>query len=92
MKVMVIKIETYHLDEYLSKIEPYLRNIIIDLPKYDTSEIQLIIAINCISSEDAEEERVMHSTRNNINLHLIMMQMKLLMNYLSHVVQEIKEI
>ena len=38
MKVMVIKIETYHLDEYLSKIEPYLRNIIIDLPKYDTSE------------------------------------------------------
>ena len=65
-----------------------MRNIIIGLQNCDTWKIQLTIAINYISSKDAEEERVMHSRSNN----LIMMQMKLLMNSLSHSVQDNKEI
>ena len=44
------------LDEYLNKIEPYLRDIIIDLQKSDTWKIQLTIKF--ISSKDTEEERV----------------------------------
>ena len=43
-----------------------LRNIIIDLQNSDTWIIQLTIAINFISSKDAEEERVMHSRSDNI--------------------------
>ena len=37
------------LEEYLHKIKPYLRNIIIDLQSSDTCKIQLTIAINFIS-------------------------------------------
>ena len=43
-----------------------MRNIIIDLQNSAIWKIQLIIATNFISSEDAEEERVMHSRSNNI--------------------------
>ena len=56
------------LDEYLNKIEPYLRNIIINLQNSDTWKVQLTIAINFISSKDAEKERVMHSRSDNIKL------------------------
>ena len=48
------------LEEYLYKIRPYLRDIIIDLQESDTWKIQLTIAINFVSSKDPEEERVMH--------------------------------
>ena len=54
------------LDEYLNKIEPYFRNMIIEIRNSDTSKIQLKIAINFISSKVVEEERVMRSSRNNI--------------------------
>ena len=54
------------LDEYRNKIKLYLRNVIIDLQNSDTWKIQLTIAINFISSKDAEEEPVMHSRSNNI--------------------------
>ena len=54
------------LDEYLNKIKPYLRNIIIDLQNSDAWKIQLTIAIDIISSKDAEEERVMDSMSNKI--------------------------
>ena len=54
------------LNEYLNKIEPYLKNIIIGLQISDAWKIQLTNAINFISSKDAEEEHVMHSTNNNI--------------------------
>ena len=56
MKVIATKI-----DEYLNKIEPHSRNIIIDIQSSDTWKIQLIIAINFIFSKDVEKERVMHS-------------------------------
>ena len=55
------------LEEYLNKMKPYLKNIINDLQNSDTSRIQLTIEINFITSKDAEEERLMHSTSNNIN-------------------------
>ena len=45
---MVIKNTNLSLDEYLNKIGPYLRNIIIDLQNSDTWKIQLTIAINFI--------------------------------------------
>ena len=43
-----------------------MRDIIINLQKFDTRKIQLTIAINFISSKDIDEERVMHSTSENI--------------------------
>ena len=45
MEVMVIKNETLLIEEYLNKIRPYLKNIINDLKKFDTWQIQLMIAI-----------------------------------------------
>ena len=52
-----------------------MRNIIINLQNSDTWKIQLTIAINFISSKEAEEEHVM--------------QMMLLINSLSHFFQHI---
>ena len=46
--------------EYLDKIKPYLRDIIINLQKSDTLKITLTNAIN-FTSKDVDEERVMHS-------------------------------
>ena len=37
----------------------------------DTWKIQLTIAINFISSKDTDEERLINSRSDNINLHLI---------------------
>ena len=36
------------LEEYLNKIRPYLRDIIIDLQRCDTWKIQLAMAVNFI--------------------------------------------
>ena len=46
-------------DEYLNKIETYLRNIIMNLQNSDIWKIHLTIAINFTSSH-SEEEHVMH--------------------------------
>ena len=43
-----------------------MRNIIIDLQNSDAWKIQLTIAIDIISSKDAEEERAMDSMSNKI--------------------------
>ena len=56
------------LDKYLNKIKPSSRSIIIGLQNPNTWKIQLSIAINFISSKGPEEERVMHSRSDNINL------------------------
>ena len=53
-------------DEYLDKIRHYLRGIIIDPQESDTWKGQLTIAVNFVSSRDAEEERVMHSKSYNV--------------------------
>ena len=51
--------------ESLNDSKPYLRDIIIDLQKTGTYEVQLMIAINFISSKDVNEECVMHLKSNN---------------------------
>ena len=66
MKVMVIKNSNLSLDEHVSKIKPYLGNIITDLKNFDTWKIPLKIAINFISLKDVEEECVMHPRSDNI--------------------------
>ena len=54
------------LEEYLNKIESYLRDIITDLKQFDTWEIQLTIEINFIFSRDVDKEHVMHTWSDNI--------------------------
>ena len=61
--------KTLSIDEYLNKIRPYLKYIINDLKrKYHTWKIQLTIAINFMSSKVNDEELVMHSRNDNIEL------------------------
>ena len=52
---------------YLNKIRLYLKDIN-NLKKSDTWKIQLTIAINFMSSNDNDEERVMHSSSNNVEM------------------------
>ena len=56
------------LDEYLNKIKPYMRNIIVDFQNSDTWKIQVTIATNFIYLKEAEEECVMHSRSDSIKL------------------------
>ena len=60
--------KTLSIEEYLNKIRPYLKDIINDLKKSDIWKIQLIIAINFVSSKENDEECVMHSKSNNITI------------------------
>ena len=69
------------LDEYLNKIKAYLRNIKIDFQNSDTLKIELSIAINFISSKNAEAEGVMHSRSKNIKFTSYNDVMKLFMNF-----------
>ena len=56
------------VEEYLNKIRPYLKIIINNLKKSGIWKIQLIISNNFISSLDNDEERVMHSKSDNIEI------------------------
>ena len=60
--------KTLSVEEYLNKISPYLKDIINNLKKSDTWKIQLSIANNFISSIDNDEEHVMHSKSDNIEI------------------------
>ena len=55
-------------DEHLHKINPYLKNIIIDLQNYDAWKIQLTIVINFMSSKDGEEDGLMLWSSDSIKL------------------------
>ena len=97
MKVMVIecesnsdKNENLSVKEYLNKIKPYLRDMIIDLQKSDTWKVQLAIAIAFVSSKNIDEEHVMHSKSNNIEFMTSIMQIMLLMKFSSHFFQDTK--
>ena len=69
MKVMVIKIKTWHLMNILTKLlNSYLQNIIINLQYSDTWKIQLRVAMTLFSSKDTEEERIMYLSSGNIKL------------------------
>ena len=56
------------LEEYLDKLKPHLRDILIDLQNSDTWKINLTIAISFISSKDVDEEHLMHAKRNKVEL------------------------
>ena len=60
--------KTLSIEEYLNKIRTYLKDAINDLKKSDMWEIQLTIAINFISSKDADEKRVMHLMSDKIEI------------------------
>ena len=55
-------------EEYLDKLKPYLKDIIIDLQNSDTRKIHLTIATSFISSKDVDEERLMHAKSDNVEL------------------------
>ena len=57
--------KTISVEEYLNKVGSYLKDIIDNLKKSDTSEIQSAIANNFVSSIDNDEERVIHSKSDN---------------------------
>ena len=56
------------MEEYLNKIRPYLKDIINNLKTSDTWKIQLTIANNFISSINNDEEHVMYSKSDNIDI------------------------
>ena len=61
--------KTLSVEEYLDKTRPYSKDIINDLKKSGTWKIQLTITINFISSkDDNDEEHIMHSTIDNIEI------------------------
>ena len=56
------------VEEYLNKISPYLKDITNNLKKPGTWKIQLTIANNVISSIGNDEECVIHSNSDNIEI------------------------
>ena len=70
--------------EYLNVIKPYLKDMIIDLQISDTWKIQLIIAINFISSKDVDEQCVIHSKSENIEVMPYDDAYEVLIKFLSH--------
>ena len=60
--------KTLTVEEYLNKIRQYLKDIINDIEKSDAWKIQLTIATNFISSKDNDEEHVMHSKSDNVEI------------------------
>ena len=62
------KNKTLSVGEYLNKIRPYLNHIINNLKKSETWKIQLTIANNFISSVINDEECVLRSKSDNIEI------------------------
>ena len=56
------------VEEYFNKIRPYLNDITNNLKKFDKWKIQLIVLNNFIFSIDNDEERVMHSKSDHIEI------------------------
>ena len=68
MKVMCDKNKNLSVNEYLNETKPYLKDIITDFQKSDTSKIQWTIAINFLSSKDLDEEQIMDSKTDNMEV------------------------
>ena len=56
------------IEEYLNKIRPYFKDILNHFKNSDTWKIQLTISINFMSSRDNDEEPLMHSKSDNIEV------------------------
>ena len=61
--ILNIKVKTY-----FNKIRWYLKDILNNLKNSDSWKTQLTVAINFISSKNNDEERVMHSKSDNIEI------------------------
>ena len=59
------RIKTLSVENYLNKTRKYLKDVINNLKESATWTNQLTIAINFIFSKDNNEQRVMHSKRDN---------------------------
>ena len=70
--------------EYLNVVKLYLKDMITNLQITDTWKIQLTIAINIISSEDIDEQCVMHSKSENIKVMPYDNAYEVLTKFLSH--------
>ena len=60
--------QTLSVEEYPNKIKPYFKDIINSLRKSGTWKVHLTIENNFICSIDNDEERVMHSNNDNIEI------------------------
>ena len=60
--------KTISAEEYLNKIRPYLKNIINNLKKSDTWKIQLAKTNNFMSSIDNDQECLLNSKNDNIEI------------------------
>ena len=67
------------------KIRPYLGDIINDIKQSETSKIQLIITISFISSKDNnDEECVMDSKSDNVEIMISDEADEVIKNFLTH--------
>ena len=62
------KHKTLTINEYLDRIRPYLSEVINDHKAQGKCKIQLIIAINFMSSKDSNETRTMPTKSDNIEI------------------------
>ena len=62
------KSKTISVEEYLNKVRQYLKDIINNLKKLDTSRIQLSIAINFVFSKDNDEKQGIYSKSVSIEI------------------------
>ena len=60
--------KTLSVKEYLNKVRPYLKDFINNINNSDTWKFQLAIENNFISSIDHDEERVMRSKGDSIEI------------------------
>ena len=84
--------KTLSVEEYLNKIRPYLKDILNNLKKSDTWKIQLTIANNFICSIDNDEESVMHSKSDKIEITINDEADEVIKNFLVHLKIDIKMI
>ena len=64
---MVIK-KTLSIKKFFNRIKPYLKDIINILKKSHMWKTKLTIAINFMSSKDNDEDRVVHSKSDNVEM------------------------
>ena len=69
----------------------YLGNEVIDYKTQGEWKILLKMVINFISSKDSDEIHTMHEKNNNIEIIMVMKQMKLLKNFLNLFRKNIKK-
>ena len=62
------KNKTLSAENYLNKIKQNLNDILNDHKKSDTWKVQLTISVHLISFNDKDEENVLHSKNDNIEI------------------------